>query len=483
MNGIKHGFHIVDSEKIIHQVDVDNYKSATTGENFARVEAQIKSEIHNGHYEIVQEKPTIVSAIGAIKKQDSKVRIIHDCSRPPGKAVNDFASTNHFQYQSIQDAIDLITPNGFIAKCDLSAAFRSVKLHPSNFKATGLKWKFSGDDNYTFMVDKRLMFGGARCPEIFNRITQSVRAIMRHKGIHAIVVYLDDFLVIGRTYEECQNALNVLLKLLRELGFAINYKKVEGPSQRLCFLGILLDTTSMTISVPQAKVVEIKALLQYFMSRNKVSKRQIQSLAGKLNFITQCVYGGRFHMRRLFDRAKTLKRQSHRTLVTQEMRKDISFWLQFLDVFNGTMPMIENRPGISISTDSCKLAGGAFFNGSFVYQPWSKELSKLPINYLEVLALEPALWLWGQTLANRKVFVHTDSMTASYIINKGSCKNPVVMKSLRRIFWLSAVYNFRIKAVYYKGIYNTLADAVSRLHESNGINRLRLLMRNAGYMF
>ena len=66
--------------------------------------------------------------------------------------------------------------------------------------------------------------------------------------------YLDDFLIIASTYDECLEALNVLLRLLRELGFHINYNKLEGPCQRLVFLGIVLDSVSMTLSIPQKKM-------------------------------------------------------------------------------------------------------------------------------------------------------------------------------------------------------------------------------------
>ncbi len=58
------------------------------------------------------------------------------------------------------------------------------------------------------------------------------------------------------------------------------------------------------------------------------------------------------------------------------------------------------------------------------------------------------------------------------IINKGSAKHPLVMESLRRVFWLSAMYNFRMRAVYYPGRFNVLADSVSRLHEPNAWERL-----------
>lgn len=484
LSGVKNGFKIVDSEKICKPVDVDNYKSATTGIMRARTEAQIRNEIENGHYKIVQEKPKIVSALGAIPKKDSeKVRIIHDCSRPAGSSLNDYVSTNTFQYQSIQDAVDLVTPNCYFAKVDLSNAYRSVKIHPSNLEATGLKWTFQGSQKCTYMTDTRLPFGGSKCPEIFNRITQSVRAIMAKKGYRTIVVYLDDFIIIAKTYEECEAALLTLISLLRELGFAINYSKVEGPKQKIIFLGITLDSINMTLSVPNEKTSEIKCLLNKFIIAKKVTKRQIQSLAGKLNFITQCVYGGRFHMRRLYDRANKLKSSCHRTLVTQDMKKDVLWWLEFLDVFNGTMPMVDTRPGTSISIDACKIAAGGHFGGQVVYTSWPKQTATLPINYLEVLALEPAIAQWAGHFRNKKVFVHCDNQAACAIINKGSCRNETVMNSLRRVFWLSAVYNFRLKAIYYRGVSNVIADAASRLHETNGVARLLFHLRNTVFNF
>ena len=74
------------------------------------------------------------------------------------------------------------------------------------------------------------------------------------------------------------------------------------------------------------------------------------------------------------------------------------------------------------------------------------------------------------------MFVHIDNMAAVAIINRGSCKQPMVMACLRRIFWLSAVFCFRRRAVYYPGDRNVLADAASRLHEpGGGPRRLSLL--------
>ena len=482
LSGIKDGFHIVDSKNISNYVEVENYRSATAEHSRAQVEKQIYNEIDNGRYRIVNKKPHIVSAIGAIPKKNSPdVRLIHDASRPSGSALNDYAINNPFRYQSIQDAVDLVTPGCYFAKLDLSNAFRSVKSHSSNHKATGLKWLFQGDKHYTYLIDERLPFGAKKSPQIFNSITQAVREMMKRRGYNTIICYLDDFLIVAQTFSECMQALNELLRLLRRLGFQINYNKLEGPTRTINFLGITLDSVTMTLSIPDDKLTDVELTMKSFISRKKVSKRDIQSLVGKLNWITQCVYGGRFHMRRLIDRSNSLKKPWHRSHVTIEMKKDIFWWLSFMRTFNGTVPMIDCRPSTPCSIDSCKVAGGAFYQGDFVHTQWKPEISSLPINYLEVLALEPAVMRWAPLWTNKKVFIHSDNQAACSIINRGSCKNSVVMDSLRHVFWLSAVFNFRLKAVYYKGSSNFLADSVSRLHEPGKFQHLFQSMRNIGY--
>ena len=80
------------------------------------------------------------------------------------------------------------------------------------------------------------------------------------------------------------------------------------------------------------------------------------------------------------------------------------------------------------------------------------------------------------------MYVHCDNVTACSIINKGSCKNSQVMDSLRRVFWYSAIFNFRLRAFYYKGESNCLADGASRLHEPGGLHRLLQNMSNTGYI-
>ena len=48
----------------------ENYRSATCDENRSAVEQQIKKEVREGRYVIVHEKPTIISALGAVIKKE-----------------------------------------------------------------------------------------------------------------------------------------------------------------------------------------------------------------------------------------------------------------------------------------------------------------------------------------------------------------------------------------------------------------------------
>ena len=118
----------------------------------------------------------------------------------------------------------------------------------------------------------------------------------------------------------------------------------------------------------------------------------------------------------------------------------------------------------------CLVAAGAVFGQEYVYTPFSTwpGASGLHINHKETLAIETAAAWW----ANHRVFLYCDNQAAVGIVNKGSCRDAFLMQSLRRIFWLSAKFNFRHKVIYYPGGVNVVADAVSRLHEPRGYERL-----------
>ena len=485
LSNVKIGFTLLSKEVPDSiQSETDNYSSATSPKTRSFVERQVKKELDNGRYIKVDTKPQIVSALGAIPKniEETDWRVIHDAKRPIGAALNDFAINDPFRYQSLQDVVDMIKPGDWLGKLDLQSAYRSVGIRRSNYQYTGLKWRFSGDTHDTYMTDTRLPFGSSRSPGIFNSLSQGVLSIMRKKGYFNIVVYLDDYIFVCSSYEECQRTMLALMRVLRELGFSINYNKVVGPAQKLVFLGIQIDTVNMTLSLPDPKITDLKVCLNKIFASDKVSKKKLQSLVGKLNWACQVIYGGRFHLRRLLDRIVNLRLPSHRTRVTRDMKLDMLWWIAFLEQWNGTKSMVQQRPATSVSIDASGLASGAYYRGLPVYAPWHvcwPAASDLHINHKEVLALEIAASQFAHLWENKTVYVHSDNQCAVACIRKGTSKHPLVMSSLRRVFWLSAIFNFRIKSVYYPGIRNSLADRCSRLYEHNGIQKLNDVISNS----
>ena len=205
-----------------------NHKSALHPDKRKEVERHIQIEIENGRYVVVEDRPRIVSGPAAIPKADGSIRLIHDASRPAGAALNDYVDNAPFTYQTVQQAAASIQRGDYLAKVDLASAYRSVKIHPDDHQLAGLAWDFGGGSP-TYLIDKRLMFGDRLSASIFNTLSQAVCRFMAREGYPHITGYLDDYLIRGATKQECQQGLNRLLCLLRELGFAIAYRKVVPP--------------------------------------------------------------------------------------------------------------------------------------------------------------------------------------------------------------------------------------------------------------
>ena len=467
-NGITCGFQIVPASTNFANVDMDNYKSATNPNAKPLVEQTIRNEIAEGNYSISANKPTIVSALGAIPKPDSsEIRLIHDCSRPHGQAVNDYVTTDSFKYQTLDDALKRLRPNYYMAKIDLRHAYRSVPIHPSNYQATGCKWKFTGEDEYTYFYDRRLPFGAKSSPGIFHRLTQAVRRMMERRGFEDVIVYLDDFLVIGKSLHECQLAYEMLKTLLTDLGFQLSTHKLIPPTQRLVFLGVQLDTHLGEMTLPRPKLLEFQSLVNHFLTKRRANLNQLQKLAGKLNWACRVVFGGRTFLRRVLDMMNSLKSSKAKCRLSADFHDDLQWWVKFLQQFNGKRLFLDSLPTVDVQTDACPLAAGAFYRGDWFYHHFSLDSPQwdpLHINHKETLAIILAAKRWHKAWVNQHVIIHSDNQAAVNIINKGSTANRIIMKNLRELFWLSAVNNFRITARYIRGSQNITADAVSRLH-------------------
>ncbi len=98
------------------------------------------------------------------------------------------------------------------------------------------------------------------------------------------------------------------------------------------------------------------------------------------------------------------------------------------------------------------------------------------ISFKKAYAIYLAARCWGSLWANQHVVIKSDNQAAVTMINKGTTANPQVMEWLRDLFWLSAIYNFRITASYIPGVDNVFADSLSRLHTADFLLKFYVLL-------
>ena len=156
-------------------------------------------------------------------------------------------------------------------------------------------------------MDNFLCFGLKNVPSIFHRISCAVTRMMTRKGFPNLVNYLDDFLIVSSSREECLGAKLALIRLLHSLGFQVNWSKLHSP-QRVKFLRIILDSLAIQAFVPEGKISSLEEQVHVLLSKRKASKRDLQRVAGLMNFLAKVVKGGRTFLRHVLDSMNRLKR-------------------------------------------------------------------------------------------------------------------------------------------------------------------------------
>lgn len=160
----------------------------------------------------------VTSALGAAAKSSGGYRVTLDLSRPAGKSVNDGICSEDFSvlYASIDDAVRIIFDIGgapFMAKSDLSAAFRQCPVRPADYPLLGFEW------NGGFYYDAVLPFGLCSAPSIFAQFAEALYWITcRRANSDSIVRYADDFMFIDITESGCATKQQTFRAVADELG-------------------------------------------------------------------------------------------------------------------------------------------------------------------------------------------------------------------------------------------------------------------------
>lgn len=379
------------------------YKNPGVVDEYLRVEIEkgrIVGPFSTPPFENLQCQP-----IGIVpKKVPGKFRTIMDLSYPEGSSINDFIDKEEFslKYITVDRAIEFITtlgPGCFLSKVDIEGAFRIIPISPDNFKHLGIYWK--GEYYY----DTRLSMGGRSSPGIFDKLSEALEWIAKKNyGLDYICHLLDDFLVAEAQDQEGK-ALHSLLALFGRLGIPIARHKVDGPSQKLEFLGITLDTVKLEASLSKEKIKKLRQEIQSFLTIKKCSKRELLSLIGSLSFACKVVVPGRIFLHRLITLSCTVKRLHHQIYINQGTKEDLKMWLDFLESWNGRNFFIEKTislaSDIEFFTDASSTVGyGGCFEKQWFCGRWEDDkLTSMAARELYPIVLAAFFWgsAWGET--------------------------------------------------------------------------------------
>ena len=297
--------------------------------------------------------------------------------------------------------------------------------------------------------------------------------------------YLDDFIVFGPTELECKRSMSILIDLLQELGFVVALRKVVPPAQRVTYLGIVLDSVEMSLSLPPSKVDKLRSVLQSFENKVTCSVKDLQVLAGHLSHASTVVRGGRTFSRRVINFLKHVSFRASVVNIPEWFKEDIHWWLHFIEVFNGSAKMIRDIPELEVpvETDSSMTGFAAKWGSYWLLGVWHSPFppdyfprehwanppfycsSDLNINVLELWPIVCAAKRWGHLWKGRKVRVYTDNTQVLMMINTGRSSNLDCMCWLRELFWLSFLLNFHIVSSHILSVDNVIPDFLSRLFD------------------
>jgi hypothetical protein len=147
--------------------------------------------------------------------------------------------------------------------------------------------------------------------------------------LESCIVVLDDFFLAANSKDHCQDAPNCLIHLLRSFGFRINWSKVIGPSHDIVFLGVRINMVENKLSLDALKLTAVVALLDHHIVSTRLSRAQLETLAGKLSWASNVVVWGRTHMCNIYAALACLKQRPHKVHITS-FKQDLIWWRQIL---------------------------------------------------------------------------------------------------------------------------------------------------------
>jgi len=359
----------------------------------------------------------------------------------------------------------MVRPGAFIASVDLKDAFFSVPIHKQDQNL--LKFLYKGQ-LYKFTC---LPNGYRDAPRCFTKLLKPVFATLRELG-YLSVIYIDDSFLTGDTYEECLENVKATIKLLVDLGFTINLKKSSLiPSHSIVFLGYIINSLDMTISLTTEKKEKLFLLAASLLDSNPHTIREVAKFLGFISASHLAVPFSKLHYRSLEqEKIRSLKCNKGNydclMFISDHSKKEILWWKE--NILHAEHH-IHHIPPIdqTIYTDASYLGWGAYDpnlpNSSPIQGRWTEEHADKHINELEMFATKYAILSLASPSTNH-IRVMSDNTTCISYINKMGGSKSHSCNAVASDIWKFCIENHMwVSAAHIPGKHNIIADKASRV--------------------
>lgn len=376
-----------------------------------------------------------------------------------------------FSYANLNDAIALMTLGCFMAKLDIANMYLTLGLSHETRKHFGFVNK-GQRRRY-----KRMPFGAKLGSCVLSAFMAEVLAVAASEGVTSVVNYMDDFFITGLTYAECLANLKVVLAILIRHGWSIAEEKTTLPAQVMTFIGIQLDSRTMTLSIEPEKAAAV--LFKFKMAHEalltgRLIRSTIYSLAGNCMWFSNVITLGKLYTRPLFEIVKTWgsSQVSH-----QEMfERAFNWWSLILTTWmKGSLAHSNVRviPSQLVSK-AVFLQQDAGDEGLGYFTAMMKEDFKRVRWYACTLKddnvtsstfKELSTTVWAvkshREWSNRLVVAVFDSSAAAFGVNNGSSPSAACMGLIEELYLLCDELNITIVALWIPRTENSFADMLT----------------------
>ena len=267
---------------------------------------------------------------------------------------------------------NVVVPGDKLFTTDIEKAYYQVPLHPDTQRY--LCWKHR-DKWYCPTI---LVFGLGTAPLIFTKIMRVPLRYMRSKDVRVTNI-IDDFLWAARPAEV--DALVATVKtVLPQLGWSFNDKCRFTPSDRVIYMGMVIDAANFQVLAQEDRVRETLQLVMTLHGKASrgmwVTVLELQRLAGKIMSMSLALDGARAFTRGIYaDIAAALNSNfAHVAYLSETSVEDLEFWLSRLGVQNGS-PIREQGSELHVYVDASDVGFGGIVGEQEVY-------GKLPVRVL-----------------------------------------------------------------------------------------------------